>query len=161
VKPVRPAWRIRAYAAVDLDRLIELFRDSVRLGARRNYTPEQLVAWAPDEIDRESWNLRLAASSAWIAARGERVAGFITLEPEGHIDLLYVAPEVQGEGIASALLQHLEGAARSRGLARLSTDASMTARPFFERRGFHVIAAQTVARRGQELRNFRMTRRVY
>jgi len=161
VKAAKPDWRLRAYAVVDLDRLIELFRDSIRLGARRDYTPEQLAAWAPDEVDRERWSLRLAASSTWVAARGERVAGFVSLEPEGHIDLLYVDAELQRQGIASALLKHLETAARSRGLARLSTDASLTAKPLFERRGFHVVTVQTVARRGQELRNFRMTRQVY
>ena len=34
--------------------------------------------------------------------------------------------------------------------------ASVTARPFFERHGFRVIAPQTVAKRGQSLLNFRM-----
>ena len=152
--------RVRAYAAVDLDRLIALFRTSVRTVARRDYTPAQLMAWAPDEIDRERWLLRLGASNTWVAARGELVAGFISLEPAGHVDMLYVDAELQGRGIASALLACLEASARSRGLGRLSTDASITARPFFERRGFQVIAEQTVARGGEELRNFRMTRSV-
>jgi putative acetyltransferase len=153
--------RVRAYAAADLDRLIALFRDSVRGIARRDYTLDQLLAWAPDEVDQESWRLRLAASNSWVAAEGERVAGFITLEPEGLIDMLYVDAELQGRGVATALLRRLETAASSRGLARLFTDASVTARPFFARRGFSVIAAQTVARCGVELRNFQMARQVY
>ncbi len=152
--------RIRAYTAADLDPLITLFRTSVRTVARQDYTPGQLLAWAPDEVDRERWLVRLAASSSWVAAIGERVAGFITQEPLGHIDMLYVDAGLQGRGIASALLAHLEASARSQGLRRLSTDASKTARPFFERRGFQVLAEQTVVRRGQELRNFRMARSV-
>lgn len=152
--------RIRAYAAADLEGLIALFRESVRTVARRDYTAEQLLAWAPDEIDRAGWGLRLAASGTWVAAVDDRAVGFISLEPDGHIDVLYVDAASQRRGIASALLRRVENAARTQGLDRLFTEASMTAKPFFERHGFHVIEAQTVTRCGQELTNFRMGRRL-
>jgi len=152
--------RIRPYAAADLDALIALFRDTVRTVARRDYSLEQLLAWAPDEVDRAGWALRLAASSTWVAALDDRAVGFISLGPDGHIDMLYVHAAWQGRGIASALLERLERAARAQGLNGLCTEASITARPFFAHRGFQLIEAQTVARRGQELTNFRMARRL-
>jgi putative acetyltransferase len=152
--------RIRPYAAADLDTLIALFRNTVRAISRSDYTLEQLIAWAPDEIDRDHWLVRLGASSTWVAAEGARIAGFISMEPEGHLDMLYVGPEFQRRGIASALLRSLAHSARSRGLVRLSTEASISARPFFDRQGFRIIAPQTVVRRGQELGNFRMARAV-
>ena len=151
---------IRPYAAADLDALIVLFRDSVRRVARRDYSLEQLLAWAPDEVDRQGWAVRLAASSTWVAADGHRTVGFIALEPDGCLDLLYVHAELQGRGIASRLLSTAEGSARARGLNRLMTEASITARPFFERRGYKVVEEQVVTRRGQDLRNFRMARRL-
>jgi len=157
-RPVSPALHIRPYAAADLDALVALFRASVHAVARRDYSPEQVLAWAPGEVDRTAWALRLAASTTWVAALGDRSVGFINLEPDGHIDMLYVDPGYQGRGIASALLGRVERAASTRGLRRLFTEASISARPFFEHRGFHLIAAQTVARRGQELTNFRMVR---
>jgi len=150
--------RIRPYASVDLDALIALFQSSVRIVARRDYTLEQVFAWAPDAIDRERWAVRLAASSTWVAALGQRPAGFITLEPEGHLDMLYVDPHFQSRGVASRLLRRLETSAEARGLARLFTEASITARPFFEHRGFRMVEAQTVIRRGQELANYQMER---
>ncbi len=149
---------IRPYAAADLDALIALFRDSVRRVARRDYSLAQVLAWAPDDVDREGWALRLAASSTWIAAEGDRPAGFITLKADGHIDMLYVHADTQGRGIASKLLSHAERSARARGLSRLFTHASITARAIFERHGFHVVEMQKVVRRGQELTNFRMER---
>jgi len=152
--------RVRPYASADLDALIVLFRDTVRTVARRDYSPEQLLAWAPDGADRGGWALRLAASSTWVAALDDRAVGFISLEPDGHIDMLYVHAALQRRGIAGALLEQLERAARARGLNRLFAEASITARPFFAHRGFHVIEAQTVALRGQELTNFRMGRRL-
>ncbi len=150
--------RVRPYAAADLDDLIALFRESVRQLARRDYSPEQILAWAPDEIDREAWALRLAASSTWVATHGNEAAGFVTLEPDGHLDMLYVHAAQQRLGIAGKLVDGLESSARSRGLTRLFTEASITAKPFFERRGFHVVETQRVARRGQKLTNYRMVR---
>ncbi|HKX06870.1 MAG TPA: GNAT family N-acetyltransferase [Stellaceae bacterium] len=152
--------QVRPYAAADLDDLIALFRGSVRQVARRDYSLEQVLAWAPDEIDRDVWALRLAASSTWVGADGDRAVGFASLEPDGHLDMLYVHAELQGRGIATKLLARVEASARARGLARPFTEASITARPFLERRGFAVIQEQIVVRRGQELANFRMDRPV-
>ena len=44
------------------------------------------------------------------------------------------------------------------GLARLFTEASITARPFFEALGFRVLAPQVVTCRGVEFVNYRMER---
>lgn len=151
---------VRPYAAADLDALIALFQGSVRKVARRDYSLDQVLAWAPDEVDRERWALLLSANSTWVAAGGVGTAGFITLEPNGRLGMLYVDAELQGQGIASRLLSRLESSARSRGLSRIFTEASITARPFFESQGFEVVQAQTVARRGQDLTNFRMVRRL-
>jgi N-acetylglutamate synthase-like GNAT family acetyltransferase len=42
--------------------------------------------------------------------------------------------------------------ARGLGLGRIFTEASVTARPFFERHGFRVLREQTVSRRGARAR---------
>ena len=41
-------------------------------------------------------------------------------------------------------------------IGRVFTEASVTARPFFERRGFRVVRERRVARRGVQLTNFAM-----
>jgi putative acetyltransferase len=152
--------RLRPFAAAELDCLIALFRESVRSIAGRDYTLDQVLAWAPDEIDRDLWLIRLTSASTWVADEGMRAAGFISLTPSGLIDMLYVSPEFQRRGIATALLAYLEQSARCRGFDRLTTAASIPARHFFEAQGFRVLAAQTVTRRGQALRNFRMARSI-
>ena len=92
----------------------------------------------------------------FVAAQGEGVLGFAEFEGDGHIDTLYVHHEYQGCGIATRLLETIEAEARRLGLARLYTEASITARPFFERRGFSVVTPQRVEVRGQTFRNYRM-----
>ena len=82
--------------------------------------------------------------------------GFSDLTGDGCLDMMFVHPEFQGLGIASLLLSRVEQQALKLGFKRIYTEASRTARPFFERKGFRVIARQTVEKRGQSLENFLM-----
>jgi putative acetyltransferase len=154
----RPAFRghIRLYRPDDVDALIDIFRASVRQVARRDYSEEQVLAWAPDAIDRTGWVEQYASRPAWVAEIEDRPVGFSDLEPDGHLDMMFVHPDHQGRGVASALLAEVESAARHQGIDCLHTEASITARPFFERRGFQLLAPQTVSLRGQRFINYRM-----
>jgi len=151
---------IRPYQATDAASLTGLFRDSVRSIAARDYTTAQLHAWAPDVIDEGKFGHRCASKATWVAEVGGRIAGFSDLEPDGHIDMLYVHPDFQRRGIARALLRHVEETARAKDLRRLYTEASITARPAFEAVGFRVIVPQTVALRGEVMTNYRMEKRL-
>ena len=147
---------VRAYVPADVDALIDLFRQAVRRTAIRDYTEAQVMAWAPDVVERERWVERRASRPTWVAEIDGRIAGFIDLEPDGHVDMMYVHPEFKGRGVATALMAKLEEAAAAQKLGRLYTEASITAKPFFEKKGFRVISAQTVHVRGQDLVNYRM-----
>jgi putative acetyltransferase len=149
---------IRNYRPEDVDAVIDLFTRAVREVAIRDYTRAQARAWAPDVPDRAAWAARRASRPTFIAEVGGTMAGFADLEPDGHVDMMFVHPDHQGLGVASALLTHVEALARAAGLARLTTEASITARPFFTRRGFTVLAEQQVALRGEVMTNFRMVK---
>jgi putative acetyltransferase len=151
---------VRRYAASDLDPLIDLFRASVRRVAIRDYSEDQVRAWAPDVVDREAWAARRASRPTWVVEIDGAIAGFSDLEPDGHLDNMFVHPDHQGRGVASALLAAVEAEAARLGLGRLFTEASITARPFFERKGFTVIRPQTVSVRGQDFVNYRMEKRL-
>ncbi len=117
------------------------------------------MAWAPDEIDIAGWE-GYATRGAFIAEDEKGTAGFADLEDDGHVDMMYVHPRCQGKGVASALLSHLESVARSMGIQELYTEASITARLFFERRGFQLVEQQLASIRGQNFINFRMKKRL-
>jgi putative acetyltransferase len=147
---------VRRYNPSDLASLISLFRDTVRKINRRDYTDQQVLAWAPDDIDPQQWTRRFANKAVRVAELEGAPVGFVEIARDGQIDMLYVHADHQGEGIATALLRSAEAWARTRGLARLFTEATITARPFFEHRGFRVIAPQRVIRRALEFLNYRM-----
>jgi putative acetyltransferase len=151
---------IRSYRDEDASDLVAIFRDAVRTTARGDYTESQVTAWAPDLIDHAQFAQRCAAKLTWVAECELRVAGFSDIEPDGHIDMLYVHPDFQRRGVARALLTHIEKYARARGTERLYTEASITARPVFESVGFHVLAAQTVTVRGESMTNYRMEKQL-
>jgi putative acetyltransferase len=149
--------QVRRYTADDCDDTIAIFLAAIREVASRDYSPAEIEAWAKVE-DRAAWAERRSSRPTFVAEHAGRVIGFSDLEPDGHLDMMFVHPANQGIGVASLLLETVEEEARKQGIGRIFTEASLTARPFFERRGFSVIARQSVEKRGQRLTNFRMAK---
>jgi putative acetyltransferase len=149
---------IRPYNSQDLDQIVILFRRSVRELASRDYTEQQIAAWAPDTSEQPDWSRRLASGLVVVCELGARIAGFARLEANGHLDLLYVHPEFERRGVASRLCEHLEEWALHNTSGRIFTEASITARPLLERRGFKVTREQTVFSQGVRMPNFCMER---
>jgi putative acetyltransferase len=145
---------VRPYAPEDLDAVIEVFLRSVRETASANYNPDQIAAWA--QADREVWSKRRSSRPTWIAEAEGQVAGFTDLENDGHLDMMYVHPELSGRGVARALLLAAEQYARRRSLVRMYSEVSLTARPFFQRNGFYVVEPERVFRNGQWFDRFKM-----
>ncbi|RPJ64568.1 MAG: GNAT family N-acetyltransferase, partial [Alphaproteobacteria bacterium] len=62
----------------------------------------------------------------------------------------------QGQGIATIIAGELEKYAQQHGTLVITTGASITARPFFEKRGCQVVRQQSIECKGQTLTNFVM-----
>ncbi len=149
---------IRPFHLDDAPALLRLFRDTIRRVNCRDYAPEQVEAWASDEIDEAAWASRFLGRFVVVAEADGQIAGFAELEPNGHLDRVFVSADHQGQGIGHALLDAIEAEARRVGLQQLDADVSLTALPFFERRGFTTRSPQVVTLRGVEFRNVRMIR---
>lgn len=136
--------------------IADLFYQSVHAIDPLVYTAEQKDAWAPTPVDYKRWSERLNKKKPFIAIMEGRVAGFIELDADGHIDCTYTHPDYQGIGVASTLYAHLLAEARRRNIKRLFVEASLIAKPFFENRGFSVVEKNEVQRHGVHLVNFSM-----
>lgn len=148
--------RIRAYEVGDAPGIVRLFYEAVRSVNREDYTGEQVEAWAPEVPDAEEWHARMSGHRTLVAEEDGEVVGFVELKEDGDLDMLYVRKDAVRRGIGQRLYNAAEQEARSRGLGRIFTEASITARPFFERQGFRVAREQTVAARGVSMTNFVM-----
>lgn len=136
--------------------IADLHHDSVHGAAHTHYSPEQLEAWAPTPPDYGWWEGRLAGKQPFVALQDSQVLGFIELDDDGHIDCLYTHRDFQRRGVATRLYLHAEGEARKSGMSRLFVEASLLARPFFEKHGFRVLKQNRVLRHGVALTNFSM-----
>lgn len=151
---------VRPYRSEDGPVLFALSRDTIRRVNQRDYAPEQIAAWSGDgpgaPIDPVEWVGRFETRAAFVAEVDGVTAGFADLEGDGHVDRFYVSADHQGAGVGAALMRAVLEAAERRGIDRLHSEVSLTARGFFERFGFEVVAPQTVRFRGVDLVNFRM-----
>lgn len=147
---------MRRFRPEDAAAVASLFHDTVRRINCRDYTDIQVRAWAPDAADPAVWIGKLAGRFSIVAEQDGVITGFGDIEADGHLDHLFVHADHQGEGIGRRLAETMEAEARRLGLGRIFTEASITARPFFERLGYRVIQEQTVLSRGVEFINFRM-----
>lgn len=148
--------RIRDCQEEDTTATARVFFDSVRIGARKYYDDVQRRAWAPEVPDTAEWHERFRTQTVKVAEQNGSIVGFMTLTDDGYIDLAFVAPHVIGQGVAKALYDSLRTVALAHGLTRLHAEASLMARPFFERQGWSVLEEEVVIRDGVELTRFKM-----
>lgn len=148
--------QLREATPADTAACVALFTASVHQLADSHYDLQQRHAWAPLQADMAFWQPHLAGLQVLLAEDAQGLLGFIGYAADGHIDLLFSAPQAARRGIASALYMAAERRLRALGLSRLYTEASLLAQPFFLRQGFTVIEEEEVQRAGVSLRRYRM-----
>ncbi len=148
--------KLRLYQPDDLKEILALFHETVHAVNIADYTKEQCDAWAPEKPDEIRWNKILSAHLTLVAIEGNQIVGFADMDETGYLDHLYVHSRFQRKGVANALCEALEQAVPSK---RYFVHASITARPFFEAQGYHVICEQQVKRCSITLINYQMEKR--
>lgn len=150
--------QLRPFHSGDAEACLALFRDCVHRVNSRDYTHDQVKAWASPTIDPEAWRARFDDRFAYVVIQNDDVVGFTDMTRSGHLDRLFVSANHQGLGIARLLVNKLLTDAMDHSIEEITTDASITAKPFFERMGFRVVREQSVECRGVWLTNYRMRR---
>lgn len=145
---------IREYKPSDCKKIAELFYNTIHMVNAKDYSKEQLDAWAPAVSDTDKWNRSFLEHYSVVAVCDGIIAGFGDIDDTGYLDRLYVHVDFQGRGIASAMCDMLEKKVGG----RIVTHASITARPFFTKRGYKVVKEQQVECQGVLLTNFIMVK---
>jgi GNAT superfamily N-acetyltransferase len=151
---------IRPATPADASAIATLFHRTIRLVNSRDYSPAQVAAWAGTAPDPVKWRGRQATRFTLVDEADGILRGFAELQPGGHLDTFYVSAEHQRQGVGAALLRRIESEAAAQGAREMTTEASVTALPFFLARGWSVEAEQQVRHHGETFRNFRMTRQL-
>lgn len=148
---------LRPYSPTDITAIVELFYNTVHTVNRRDYTDIQLDAWAGGNTDSEKWNRSFLSNITVIAETDRIIVGFGDITHDGYLDMLYVHMNYQHIGIATVICDYLESKTNA---DKITTHASITARPFFEKRGYVTVKEQQVIRHNVALTNFVMEKQI-
>lgn len=145
---------IREYEEKDLDSIIKLFYDTVHFINIKDYTFEQVNVWAPENIDRNLWNTSFLEHYSILFEDNGIIKGFCDCDNKGYIDRLYVHKDFQNQGIGKKLIENVENYILNIGVCEFYSHVSITALPFFQKRGYIVVKNQFVNINNIILENF-------
>lgn len=153
-------YKIRRLTVGDIPAMQTLFRETVLCVNARDYTREEVEDWASC-IDNEEQVKDWLSNHWFIAALDEceQIVGFSSMNTEGYLHSLFVHKDWQGKGVASFLLTEVERKALEYGVKEVYSEVSITARPFFEKRGYVVEKVQKQQANRLWLTNFAMKKR--
>ena len=150
-------YKLRKLEEKDVYEMQELFRSTVLNVNLRDYTEEETADWAScgDSIERFK---ELVSQNYFVGAFNEDgcMIGFSSMNEKGYLHSMFVHKDWQGRGVATCLLSEVENIADRFGVAEITSEVSLTARPFFERKGYEVIKIQKRKANKLELTNFVM-----
>lgn len=149
---------IEKYQSSDIDEISTLFVQTVHNVCAKDYTSEQLFAWASNDVDKQKWNEQFLKNHTLVAKENGQIVGFGDITCDGYLDRLYVHKDFLRKHIATKLCDELESYCKAQGVLTIQTHASLTARSFFNSRNYVIEKMQTVQRNGQKLNNFVMTK---
>ena len=120
----------------DLDPIRFLYRDTIIAVNAKDYTDEQIKTWSETYVNVDSLLKKIADQYFLVAETEGEIVGFSSLEETGLLYFMYIHKGFQGKGVASKLLASILAKAKKLKLKEVSSHVSITARPFFEKKGF-------------------------
>lgn len=151
---------IRRATENDIPQIKDLFQQTILAVNTKDYTLEQARWWASKGNDDDLWKERIGQQYFVVAMTNKVVTGFAALKADGYLNSLFVHKDYQGKGIASLLLFHIENYAVERTIYEITVDVSITAKPFFERKGY-LLLQQQIVNIGIEMINYKMNKFLY
>ncbi|MCV9933985.1 GNAT family N-acetyltransferase [Flavobacterium sp. LS1R47] len=151
---------LRKATISDLKEMQELYIETIKHVCKDDYTPFQINVWISGAKNTERWIDVINTQFVLLAIIQDKITGFGTLKNGDYIDFFYIHKDFQRQGIANRLLTELEFEAKKQHSKVISSDVSITAKPFFEKKRFIVKAEQRNIRLGVELINYKMEKQL-
>lgn len=152
---------IRTATLSDIPILKELYQNTVLYVNRKDYSAEEVEDWAScgDDIAHLQKSF---TEQYYIVAENQKleIVGFASINNEGYMHTLFVHKDFQHQGIATLLYQYLEKYAQEKGIKKITSEVSITAKPFFEKQGFRVNVEQMRKANELYLKNYKMSKTI-
>ncbi|MFT4222343.1 GNAT family N-acetyltransferase [Dysgonomonas sp.] len=157
---MKDLFSIRVITSSDIPKLNKLFQETILTINRKDYSIEEVEDWASCG-DNVSWH-ELFTEQHYILAENHEgeIVGFASINDIGYLHTMFVHKDFQHQGIATLLYQTLEKYAKKKGAEEITSEISITAKPFFEKQGFSVNEEQKRKANRLSLTNYKMSKRL-
>ena len=150
---------IREAQQTDTIALKELFQYTVLAVNSKDYSQAEVEDWASCGDDLSNIEEMIKTHYFIVAVNQQsQIVGFSSITSQGYLHSMFVHKDFQGKGIATMLLEEIERYAITAGIMRITSEVSLTARPFFEKKGYIVKEEQKRKANQLSLTNFWMAR---
>ena len=140
----------------DLAEMNELFVQTIQSICKNDYSPEQINVWISGAENTQRWIDVIQKQFVLLSVIQGKIVGFGTLKDNNHIDLFFIHKDFQRKGIANKIFNELELEAKKHHSRIITSDVSITAKPFFEKKGFVVKSEQKNMIKSIEIINYKM-----
>lgn len=143
--------RIKKARLQDAKELSVLRKATIRTTNKHDYTPAQIALWS------KRWNTKdfvkvFDQLLLYVAVEGGKIIGYaeiMKVRPE-EMGGLYVHKDFVRTGVGTKLMVKIHDVVRKMGVHRFSLRSSITAKDFYEKLGYRVIAMKKNRRTGNE-----------
>lgn len=139
---------VRKFRVGDEAALFNVYYSAIHTVASRDYSTEQIEAWAPADLDRALWEARMRGIDPFVVEADRRLVAYADVQKNGYIDHFFVSGDYPRRGAGRLLMETIHENAMSQRLDSLASDVSRTAQPFFAHFGFEVIEQRSPVIRG-------------
>ncbi len=147
--------KIVKYAEIYKGEVYNLFVKTILNVNCKDYNKKQVEAWVSN-TDSEKFNNSLLDSYSIVCIENEKVIGFGDITKDGYLDRLYVHKDYIRTGVGTLICDELEEVFE---VNKIVVYASISAKRFFEKRGYRVISENNVVLKNVELTNYIMEKK--
>lgn len=145
---------------LDVAEMQQLYIETIESVCKNDYNEEQIKVWSSGVNNMQRWTEVIENQFVLLAITENKIVGFGTLKDGNYIDFFYIHKDFQRQGIADKILNQLELEAKNHNSKIITSDISITAKPYFEKKGFVVKAEQKNIRQNVELINYKMQKKL-
>ncbi|WP_374527830.1 GNAT family N-acetyltransferase [Acinetobacter sp.] len=125
---------IRAAKIQDIPEILHVLQESIRSCVQDHQREESKIqAWL-EKITHGNLLLWMHYNDSWIYSINQQTVGFIMVSDIGKILLNYTLPDLQGQGIGTALLNSVIAHLKLRNLEQITLDSTQTALAFYQKK---------------------------
>ncbi len=143
--------RIRKGKLQDAKELSVLRKATIRTINNKDYTPAQIARWSKRWYTKDFVKIH-DQLLLFVAVEGGKIIGYAEIMKERPEEMggLYVNKDFVRKGVGTKLMKKIHGVVQKMGVHRFSLRSSITAKDFYEKLGYRVIALKMNRRTGNE-----------